>query len=172
MDNLDLSSFFNTKPQAQDFSTRLAGIAQKIFETSFNPEAALLDQFGIEKKDDFMVLMRNNNVNGQSRKAIKEFIDAIQSKISSLPVLSIVMAFEPKDKTLRVLSQWFIVNTKKQMLFEIKVDPTIVGGAAMYVGGQYLDYSIKPKFDNIVNEILYGVKSAAPVAAEVKGAVQ
>lgn len=163
MDTLDLSDFFNTKQQAQDFSIRLSQISQKIFETDFDPEASFIDHLGVQKKDRFMILMRNNNINAQSRKAIKEFIDAIQSKINSMPVLSLVLAFEPKDKTLKALAQWFVINNKRQTLFDVKVDSSIIAGAQILVNGQYLDFTVRPFFEKSFHEVIFG---AAPKVAD------
>jgi F0F1-type ATP synthase delta subunit len=163
MEELDLSDLFNTKSQAQDFSQRLESISSKIFETSFNPETALLEYFGIEKKETFMNLLRDNKVNAGSRLAIKEFIDKIQQKIASLPVLSMVLAFEPHEETLEAFSRWFIINTKKQMLFEIKVDKSLIGGAAILSNGKYLDFSIKPAFEKVIKDMSPKQVSTAPV---------
>lgn len=153
METIDLSDLFHTKAQADDFSFRLAEIAKKLFETNFNPESALLEHFGIKKKDTFMTLLRNNNVNPESRLAIKEFIEKIQQKISSLSVLSIILAFEPNEATLRSLSAWFVLNTKKQVLFDISVDKGLIGGAAIYSNGKYLDFSIRSAFFTAAKEI-------------------
>ena len=167
MESLDLSELFNTKAQAQDFSSRLAIVVKKVFETGFTPESALLEQFGIEKKDRFMTLMRNNNINAESRIAIKGFIDKIQEHIASLPTLSITLAFEPTERTLQGMSRWFILNTKKQMLFDVKVDPTLIGGAVIQSAGRFLDYSIKPDFERIFKDT-FGYKPV--VAPTVQGA--
>lgn len=153
METIDLSDLFHTKAQADDFSFRLAEIAKKLFETNFNPESAFLEQFGIKKKDTFMTLLRSNNVNAESRLAIKEFIEKIQKKISSLSVLSIILAFEPNEATLRSLSAWFLLNTKKQVLFDISVDKGLIGGAAIYSNGKYLDFSIRSTFFTAAKEI-------------------
>ena len=75
METIDLSDLFNTRAQAEDFSARLAIILKQAFATGFNPEKALLEQFGISKKEAFMTMLRNNNINPESRLAIKEFIE-------------------------------------------------------------------------------------------------
>lgn len=144
---------FSTKAQAQDFSSRLEIISQRIFDTDFNPEKALLEQFGIKKKETFMTLLRNSKINAESRLDIKKFIDEIQAKIGSLPVISLILAFEPKEQTLQTLSRWFVLNTNMQVLFEISVDKQLVAGAAILSNGKYLDYSIKPKFEKIFAEV-------------------
>lgn len=154
METLDLSELFTTKSQADDFASRLALITQKIFETGFNPEAALLEHFGIQKKDTFMTLLRTNHINSESRIAIKQFIEKIQERISTLSVISLVLAFEPNEIVLQSLSRWFIVNTSRQVLFDIKVDTNLIAGAAILSNGKYLDFSIKPHFDRIFQEVL------------------
>lgn len=149
MHPIDLSDLFNTRPQAVDFSARLTIILKKVFEKEFNPERVFMEQFGIEKKDKFMTLLRDNNVNPQSRLDIKNFMERIQERISTLPVISLVLAFEPTEKTLQMFSRWFVLNTNKQVLFDIKVDKKLIGGAAILSNGKYLDFSIKPEFDAI-----------------------
>lgn len=146
MDTIDLSDLFNTRPQAVDFSARLTDVIKQVFEKQFNPEKALLEKFGIEKKDKLMTLLRDNGVNAQSRLDIKNFFDKIQEKINSLQVISMVIAFEPKEETLRSLSRWFLLNTNRQVLFDIKVDKSLIGGAAILSNGKYLDFSIRPEF--------------------------
>lgn len=163
METIDLSDLFNTRAQAEDFSARLAIILKQAFATGFNPEKALLEQFGISKKEAFMTMLRNNNINPESRLAIKEFIEKIQAKIATLPTISLVLAFEPNEETLQSLSRWFILNTNKQVLFEIKVDKSIIGGASILSGGKYLDYTIKPNFEKMMNLTLYG-RSIPPKA--------
>ena len=167
METFDLSELFNTKSQAQDFSSRMAIVVKKVFETGFTPEGALLEQFGVAKKDAFMTILRNNGVNAESRLAIKTFIDKIQEHISALPTISLTLAFEPTEKTLQGLSRWFILNIKKQVLFDITVDTKLIGGAVISSGGRFLDYSIKPDFERIFRET-FGPKPLAPIIPDPK----
>jgi len=149
---IDLSDLFNTKSQSVDFASRLNSILKQIFEKEFNPEKVLMEQFGIEKKDRFMTLLRDNNINATSRLDIKSFIEKILEKINTMPVMELVLAFKPTDKTLQSLSSWFILNTKKQVLLDIKIDKNLIGGAAILSNGKYLDFSVKPNFDKIFDD--------------------
>lgn len=152
--DLDLTPFFKTKAQATDFSSRLAGISAKVYETNFNLEQALLDEFGITKNDKFMSLLRNNKINPEKATDLKAFFAKIQDTINKLPTLSMTIAFEPKEKTLDALSEWFVMNIKKQMLFEITVDPSVIGGAKLNFSGKFINASVKPIFDRMLVEIL------------------
>jgi F0F1-type ATP synthase delta subunit len=152
MEDLDLSCFFKTEAQAVDFSTRLCAISDKIYNTNFNLEKTLTDQLGIQEKDKFMTILRNNKIPLSSNSALKDFIGKIQEKISSLPTVSLTLAFEPKEKTLKSLSDWFPLNINQQVLLDIKVDPEIIAGASISYKGKFLDFSVKPVFDQVCNE--------------------
>jgi hypothetical protein len=151
---LDFSNFFQTRSQANDFSARLETITEQAYHTTFNIEKALMEQFGIAKKDKFLTLLRDNKVGVDQIKPIKDFIKKVQTIIASLPVVPITIAFEPKEQTLQLLSEWFMVNLKKQVLFDITVDRKLIAGAAITFNGKYRDFSIKTKFNETTNRVL------------------
>jgi hypothetical protein len=153
MEELDLSYFFKTKDEALDFSTHLAIVSDKIFETGFNLEKVLSEQFGIQKKNQLINLMTKEGVSEQSQSALKEFINKVQNKITNLPTISMTIAFIPREKTLQVLSEWFMLN-HKQVLFDIKTDSNILAGATIFVNGRYMDFSLKPKFLQVLSGII------------------
>jgi hypothetical protein len=154
METLDLSAFFQTKAQANDFSARLSLISEKIYNTNFNLEKMLTDQFGIKKKDAFMSLMRQNKIDVKTNSVLKTFFSSITESIATLPILSLTLAFEPKEKTLQKLSEWFVLNINRQAVFDISVDPELIGGASISFKGKHMDFSIRPTFDEILNDIL------------------
>src|SRR4051812_12244471 len=112
MDNIDLSELVQTKDESRDFSTRLAVISEKIYETNFNLESMLIDQFGLKKKDKLITLLRNNNINVESGTDLQDFFNKVQNKISSSPVVSLTIAFDPTEDTLKKMTEWFSLNSK------------------------------------------------------------
>lgn len=154
MEQLDLSSFFNTKTEANDFLTRITTISEMIFQTDFNLEKALKEQLGVNKGDHFLTLMRENNINSESLPVVKDFLHMLMEKIPTLPTLSLTIAFEPQEQTLKVLSEWCLVNLQKQILFEISVDPHLVGGALISNNGKFFDFSIRPTVTRILENTL------------------
>jgi hypothetical protein len=153
MENIDFSDFFKTNIGAVDFITRLSIISEEIYKTDFNLEKALAEQFGVQKKDKFNALLRDSKIPIGSNSALKDFISKIQEEISSLPVVSLTIAFEPEDETLKSLFDWFPLNINKRVLLDIKVDRNIIAGAYVGCNGKCLDFSIKPIFDQIYSEI-------------------
>jgi F0F1-type ATP synthase delta subunit len=154
MDTIDLSAFFQTKAQASDFSARLSLISEKTYNTNFDLGKMLTDQFGIKKKDAFMSLLRENKIDTKKISELKKFLTTLSDTAVSLPVLSLTTAFEPKEKTLQKLSEWFLINVNKQAVFDITVDPQLIGGAAINFNGKHMDFSIRPQFEQILNEVL------------------
>src|SRR5438105_7612063 len=122
MDHIDLSDFFRTKAQANEFSTRLSTISEKVYQTDFNLEKTLMEQFGIQKKDKFMSLLRENNIHEDSHSDVKDFLEKIQEKIATIPLLTFTIAFELNEQTLKAISEWCLLNIKRQLVFDITID--------------------------------------------------
>lgn len=154
MNQIDLSPFCKTKSEAIDFSKRLAVISAKLYQTNFNLEKEVLAEFGLMKKDKFISLLQENEVSTASVPALKDFFEKVQQTASTLPVLSLTLAFEPQEQTLSLLSQWFLLNIKKQVLFDITVNPSLIAGISLSYQGKYKDFSIKQKFDTLVTDML------------------
>lgn len=171
MDKIDLSDFFTTKSQANDFAVRLSSVIDHMYTTNFNLEKTLTTQFGIQKADIFLKLLREHNINTASTQTVQDFFKNIQETVSHLSTVSLTIAFEPSDETIKVLSQWFVFNMNKQVLFDIQVDHKLIAGAKINYNGKFKDYSLGPLFENLVKQILQPDKpvplpqqQSAPVA--------
>jgi F0F1-type ATP synthase delta subunit len=149
----DLSNFFTTKSQATDFTSRLSAISEKIFQTDFNLEKELLNQFGIQKRDKFLILLKDNNISLENS-ALQNFLSLLQQTVSQLPLLTLTIAFQPKEETLKLLADWFPLNLKQQILLDITVDPSLIAGAILSYNGKHQDYSIKPTVEKIITDKL------------------
>ncbi|HVZ11499.1 MAG TPA: F0F1 ATP synthase subunit delta [Patescibacteria group bacterium] len=154
MDNLDLSYFFKTKSASLDFSQKINEVCDSVYKSNFNLEIVLSEKFGMNKKDKFLEILRNNNVDISSTSAISDFFNKIIDMLPNIPVLSLTIAFEPTDKTLENVSEWFLLNLKRQVLLDFKIDKNILGGAIIFSKGKYLDYSIRSRFDASISDIV------------------
>lgn len=150
----DLSVFFTTATQAKDFSYRLSQVLSKLYETNFNLAKSLGDTIGINRRDALLILFRENNIHEDSLSEVKTALEGMQKYIASLPVLSLTVAFEPTDDTVKVLSEWFVVTMKKQVLFDISVDKKIIAGSVFHFNGKYKDFSIAPAFQQILESVI------------------
>lgn len=165
MDIIDLSDFFTTRSQANDFAVRLSGIIDHMYTTDFNLEKSLTTQFGIQKADQFLKLLRENNINTASIQASQDFFKKIQDTVSNLSVVTLVIAFEPSDETIKTLSQWFVFNLNKQVLFDIQIDHRIIAGIKITYNGKFKDYSLGSLFDTLVKQMLHPSNQTSVVQA-------
>jgi F0F1-type ATP synthase delta subunit len=149
MEIIDLSEFFTTKSQANDFSARLTNIAGKIYEVNFSLEKNLQEELGIRKKDKFLSLLRENKISPESNSALNNFINQLIQTISSLPVATLTLAIEPEEVTLKIISDWFLLNLKKQVLIDIQVDSDLIAGAIVNYQGRHFNASLKTTFDEL-----------------------
>ena len=156
---INLSDFFITKKQANDFIESLNNIIDQLFEVNFNLETSLTNEFGIDKKDKFMNLLRDLKMNNSSNEAIKELLLGFQDTVRNLPVLNLTIAYEPNESSLKAFLEWFLYTLKKQFLIDIQIDKKLIAGATINFNGKFKDYSIKPLFDNLITENIQVIKN-------------
>lgn len=154
MEKVDLSAFFLTKAQAVDFGSRLSSVAEKIYKTDFQFEQAFSEEFGVQKKDKFLSLLRTQHISLDAHEALKNFMTTLQETINAMTTVSLVLAFEPPTASLMAIAEWFVMNMGQQVLIDVRVDPSIIGGATIDYNGRHVDFSIKPTFDHILKEML------------------
>src|SRR5688572_18314111 len=115
MEKINLSSFFSTKAQANDFMSRLSEISKTTYQTNFDLEKTLTEQLGFKKKDLFIAILRDNKIQVESGPAVKTFLEQLLEQIKSLPVLPLTVAFEPTEQTFKTLADWFELNLNRQL---------------------------------------------------------
>lgn len=147
MGELVLSDFFTTKSQANIFSAHINSIMEKIYGLDFNLESSVREQFGAKKTDKFMSLLRENEISLSSDTALNNFFSHVLEIVSALPVASITFAIEPNEQILKSVSDWFILNLKKQVLIEPEIDQNLIAGAVVGYQGKRLDSSVKSVFE-------------------------
>lgn len=165
MDGIDLSLFVKTKADATDFVAKIGSILEHVYKTDFTLEHELLAQFGLTKQEKFVVFLRNSNVQLDSLAQVQAFLTSLQQKVSHLPILSLTLAFDPTEETLEKLSDWFILNTKQHILFDITVNPELIAGVTITYNGKYVDTSVRPAFDAILPTFWNATKPLPPPAA-------
>lgn len=85
----------------------------------------------------------------------KDF-ELAQKEIQTVPELVIFSAFPVTDEIFADLARKSRQLFGKNLFIDLKVDPALLGGAALVWKGQYKDYSLKAKFEE-QKEVLKGV---------------
>ncbi len=84
--------------------------------------------------------------------AMSEHIDKF---ISNLNPLTIYFVFVPEEKQIEEVGKWLRQNLKNdRLIFNVKIDPALIGGCAIVYNGVYKDYSLKEKISKNKNLLI------------------
>lgn len=90
---------------------------------------------------------------------IYQTLSKLEKDIKVLQTLTIYLSFEMPDEEKDKLGSYLRQNFKKDLIFEIKLDPNLIGGAAFSWKGIYKDYSLRSRIDQNHEQILSSLKS-------------
>lgn len=155
MDNNILTKFLEQSYYKGQITRRfntLKGLLQNKFFNSplsqINPEdSAWLSSLG----EDFLKNFTKLNVYSALTKLEKD--------IKSLLTLTIYIPFEMPEGEKDKLGSYLRENFKKELIFEIKLDPNLIGGAAISWKGVYKDYSLRSRIEQNHDRVLSSLKS-------------
>ena len=79
---------------------------------------------------------------------LKNYLDSLMHLLSLMKEVRITLAFEPSQRFVEKLYDFFYEILKKQNYYlKIIVDPKILGGIKLEYGGKYIDLTLKAKID-------------------------
>ena len=84
---------------------------------------------------------------------VNQIFAGIEKKIEAYSPVTLYVAFEPGKDDVVGIGNWFRKNTQNQFIFDLKYDPTLIGGCAIVKNGLYKDYSLKAKLQENITEI-------------------
>lgn len=151
MDNL-IGIFLNQTYTVSDIKRRLillkVFIYSKFFGSSFNEkeydptDLKWLQSLGEEFLKNFQA--KNASLT----------LSKLEAEFKKLKVLTVYVPFEIPDTEANQLGQWLRQTIGETMMFEVRIDPDLIGGAAFSWKGVYKDYSLRQTISERRSEIL------------------
>lgn len=132
-----------SKLKTTEQADRLVDELINLKANAFKPSAPALEELVLKElstsygEDLLLIIKQNKPVDVQ--KFINEFIEVLKN----LPVLNLTIAFEPRSKSIDHFHAFITQNISKNILMNIEIDPSIVGGAQITFNGKYIDFSLK-----------------------------
>ena len=93
----------------------------------------------------------------------KEEISKLEKELRALPEMKLDIAFFPTDNFLNRISQWLQKEIGQKVILDITVNPKVVAGAIIEYQGNWRDFSLAKKIDQ-----LFGDKLTSSWVSEVK----
>jgi len=132
-------SQLKTKDQADHLVEELNNLKFQEFKPDLKSrEEQIKNELGASYASELISIVNNQNISDFAK-----FIDDLISQIKQKKEISLVIAFEPRVKTIDHIYTWVSQNISKDILIDIQVDPSIVGGAQITFEGKYGDYSLQ-----------------------------
>lgn len=113
----------------------------------FNIKVDILEKMGEyfphDKKEKLLEAAKDSSVDVKDPQEFQGFIKDLRKEIEALPIVILRIAYEPTEKSLKILSGWFVRTYGKKVLFDLIIDRSLVGGAVIEFNGRVKDYSLK-----------------------------
>jgi hypothetical protein len=81
-----------------------------------------------------------------NKENIYQVFEELEKKLSLISPITIYLAFDPPKEATNSIGIWLRQNTKNHPIFDVRVDPNLIGGSAVSKNGQYKDYSLRSRF--------------------------
>lgn len=92
--------------------------------------------------DIVLRMYHEQNLIDQDKDACRAILESIKTAVKHMETVEIRVAYNITDADVRDIRNWFFFQLKKNMLLNIIVDPSIIGGIIIYRNGIYKDYSV------------------------------
>lgn len=87
---------------------------------------------------------------GSDRQEVEKFLNSLLFAIRGLNSLKITIAVTPSDNLIINLQKWAKKNLSENIIFDIKVDPQILGGAIIISDkGEFADFTLSKKINDV-----------------------
>lgn len=81
------------------------------------------------------------------RKRLQDFIKQVQNQAEAITIVHLTVSTKFKEPELREMAKIVEGKLKCQVVFNLKVDRSLIGGAVIQYGSYITDYSIKTRLD-------------------------
>lgn len=90
---------------------------------------------------------------------VYQLLSKLEKDIKTLQTLTVYLSFDLPDEEKDRLGVWLRANFKKDLVFEIRLDQALIGGAALSWKGVYKDYSLRSRIDQNRDKIMASLKN-------------
>lgn len=147
-----VQTFFSTTYSISQARVRLRLIRDYMLNHFFKNDKSII-------QDPWLISLGDSFYQGFSENNVYENLKTIEQEIESLEPLVIYLTFDMPEAEINRLGVWLRENIKTNLVFDIKIDPALIAGAAFSWRGRYKDYSLKASIEDKKERIVKNIKS-------------
>jgi F0F1-type ATP synthase delta subunit len=137
-----LGQYVKTTTDAMELAQVLDNIAEGLFKTDASAMDAVMKEVPYDLGMALNKLAAEHNVGMDNKAGVQQFFVKLQDDLTAMPVVKLTLAVKPKAELINTIHEWFYRTYHKIVLLDITVNPDIMGGSIVSVGGKYYDGSI------------------------------
>jgi F0F1-type ATP synthase delta subunit len=141
-------NLIRTRQEQQELIKLLEILLEDNFKNKLHETKIIVGSEATRKiHEELIKLITSQGINDKPQEKEK-FLNSLLAEVKSLKSIKITLAFEPSDQTLSKLIVWSQKNLKANLIFDISIDPEIMGGAIIVSDtGKYTDSTLSRKMD-------------------------
>ena len=134
--------------RTSDEQSELISLTQELLENDFKkiltPQENL-NQTQSKLWDEINKYLASQNLS-EDKKAVEVFLQKLLEDARNMKVVKITLALRPNEEILETLKNWSSKNLSPRTIFDVTVDPEVLGGAIISgSNGRYANLSLQWK---------------------------
>lgn len=127
-----------TKEEEEVLLEELSEIYESLYRTVPGTTQQVLDQ-KVRRQVAGLIKERLN----------EKFLKDLMEKIKSRRKLILTLAIDPSEDIISEVYEWASKNISEDMVLDINIDKSILGGVQISYQGKYFDYTLKKTIDQV-----------------------
>lgn len=124
----------------------------------FNVQINIKEQMGVilphDVKERYLHAIHSAGVDVQDSRGVQLFLADLKNKLKAMPVMGLVLSYLPNEKDLRSYAAFIFANMGRQVVFDVRLDSSLIGGCLLEFNGKVADYSVSKTLDEYVQKNL------------------
>lgn len=147
-----LLSLIKTKQYSDEVIERIDELKESLYNKRIDLDKKMGELFSFELKEKIKSYSWAEQVNLNDPESFGKFLSNLRSHIKSMPVVTVKIAFEPDEESVKEISSWFMENFGKNVLIDLIFDKSLIGGAIVIFNQISKDLSLKKKLEDRYKE--------------------
>ncbi len=155
MEDKILTTFLKETYYQGQISHRLQVLRDSLLKHFFNAPQVQISQLD----SDWLKSLGDDFFKNFTKLNVYQVLTKLEKDAKNLQTLTVYLPFEMPDEEKNKLGLYLRTNFKKDLIFEIKLDLDLIGGAALSWKGVHKDYSLRERIDQNHDKVLSSLKS-------------
>jgi len=136
-----------TKQYADEVLVRIDELKESLYNKRIDLDKKMSELFSFELKEKIKAYSWQEQINLNDPVSFGKFLSDLRGHIKSMPVVTIKIAFDPDEETVKEISDWFVENYGKNVLVELVSDKSLIAGAIVVFNQSSKDFSLKKRLE-------------------------